>query len=1143
MKKNHVAWLRVCLVSFLFFALSIHAQSLTDKLEEEETFYKNYGKDTYNKLKIERDVIGLYDNFGEHITDGVHLYELQNKAERLNSEWEGVNDSMDYSKSLEFQKEDFFEKFSNLVITQDAIGGNKTSFLIGDQITTKFTPLTFNKTNFNGVRFDWWSTGLQFSFLLSRTRPGFLAKKDKSGTSLVEYPVSDSSFEAKYYNPSSGGGIKGTRDFSGKSPFGDIDWLWSFHAQNTIANKVDVGLTYINHHVTDVKKGEKWFRGDVPDVWMPEEIHFEFSDLTPLDTNDAGVYVDDVRMFVNGKEVQARPTYQGIFRQVYVGSRDSILLPASLPVARPQSGHAPIIVGFRIDPQYWYFKGTQQSLLSIDKVKEVRYEYAVAGNYLVFVSTSKSIPLAIKGEQDPQTGEVEYEYIERTIEDIYNPGGEPLRIDNQDNNALNERAFSTTYFGQYIRKSPKVLSMRKGVFENAVNKENRIRNLLNNAGRAREVYNFNTYSYKYGINISSVTYGVDFRGELRGVNFNGEVAVNQREDKLPGSDQSREKTTRLIGTMKADREIGRNLGLSGDFYYISPDWKTNLDNLQASRYFKETTYKDSGIADYLSYPKPLSNNWNNIDDNDDNDAFVESDRRRYPSDQSSDDQGDFYDDGAYKVRLDDGTIVGPKLVELPTEMLTIYDDPDGVIASKDDRNRNGKPDFREDFLLFSSDPPVFELGIDLNNNGIPDYEDDDILPDFGHSVGYFITSNGIKTQGIRGSNLNLRWSPSADFKVDVGGYYESVLDHDLNGIEDWRETDIDFDDGRDFYQGKSLVGYATGTYEILKRSQGIMYDIGGEIRYIRDAVRNDAIRSEGRNSGGEYLVNYYYYIDPLNFRKALVGNVVGGLIYNNIKNFEYGVRAKVGAQKRFEIDDEFLTTYSFYDDISKRTIFESRWQPYYDRTIGDFYFTNRVSYRFGFKTDYADWRRFLKFFNRLEIIPQYKLLLAMSKEIDGPTDHDPRNLEVHLRMDYDGKQGVPDGDIDSVYDDIGDNLERALDSRIIAEEYRDNNITYFLNVPILRANYKIAENTQFEFGIQGKRFIDIITPEENGFFLSTLAQVVSRATYKGYNVTFYVGAQWWDHDYDVNTRDPVLKTGSRFDRRGWQFFAQIFSGT
>jgi hypothetical protein len=1125
----------LCCVLMSAPALNVAAQSLTDKLSEDESFYQNYGKETYAKLKIEKDVSGRYDMFGEHITDGVFLYDLHNESAVLSNPREHPDDSTRSSTSNEYQKRDFFEKFSNLVITQDAIGGSKSSFLIGDQITTKFSPLTFNKTNFKGIRWDIWTSKLQFSALLSRTRPGFLSKAGYDGKALVEYPLTEQTFPGTSISSGDDKGFSGNGiDFSSKSPYGDYDWLWAVHAQRNIANKVDVGLSYINHHMSDVKKGEQWLRGDVPNGWMPKEVHFEFYDMTPLNLNDAGVYVYDVTMFVNGKEVVAQNEQGGAFRRVFVGTPDSVLAPRELGTAPPQNGNIPLIVAFKTDPTVWKFKNDGTTLTSNSRIKTLTFKYSVAGNYLVFVSTSKQIPLGLMGMTDPNTNVVKYEYAEKTVEDIFvGKYQQPLKINAPLAGAdFGTRSFySTTYFGEYIRQSPKVLNMPVKQFNDACRKDQVNANLLSDQARARKDYNFYTYDYQYGINISSVTYGLDFKGELGGVKFSGEVAVNQREDKLPTVKGDRASTTRLSGSFKGEKAIGKKSGVNGELYYISPDWETNRDNLHVSRYFKETSYKGPGY-DYLAYPRPLGNDWNNIDDNDDNDAFVESDRRHYPADRSNDEQGLFYGDGTM------GLGETKKLV-LPTDMTMTYDDPDGVIQSKDDRNRNGIRDYNEDFLLFSADPPVFELGADLNNNGIPDYEDDDILPDFGHSVGYTVTDAGIKTQGIQGVSLNYRLTPNERWTVDIGGVAEGILDHDLNGVADIFDASKS-DAGRSLFEGKSFVLYNTMKFELLRRSRGILLQFGNEIRAIRDAIRNDAIQSLGMDLNGTYLVSYYYYLDQLNFRRAILDNLVADLTYNNIPNFEYVIRLKLGGQQRLGIaGEEFQTTYSFYDRVRERTVYSSSPpEPYDSRTIGSAYLVNRASYKIGFKNEFEDWRRVFNGFNRLEIIPQYKLGVFTSKEIRGPTENDPRNVAEDFRLDPNG-----DGLVDTVGGTATpDNASKADSLRIVNSQYRANNIVQILSVPIIRANFKIAENTQLQFGVQWARLIDHVTPEDNCVGTTILGQIVSKANYKGYNVTFFLGGRWRNYNYDVNTYDPVQLTGSRFDMKNFEFFAQIYSG-
>ncbi len=58
--------------------------------------------------------------------------------------------------------------FNRLVIASDQRGGAAYRLMIGDEIATTFTPLTFNKPRFNGVRLDYAAERYQASLLLSR---------------------------------------------------------------------------------------------------------------------------------------------------------------------------------------------------------------------------------------------------------------------------------------------------------------------------------------------------------------------------------------------------------------------------------------------------------------------------------------------------------------------------------------------------------------------------------------------------------------------------------------------------------------------------------------------------------------------------------------------------------------------------------------------------------------------------------------------------------------------------------------------------------------------------------------------------------------------------------------------------------------
>ena len=79
-----------------------------------------------------------------------------------------------------------------------------------------------------------------------------MARSEIGGNSHVTYPLFNQWVEddiGQDWLKSS------SNDWSTKSPFGDYDFMFGLHAENTIANKVNVGVTYLNHHHSDIAKG------------------------------------------------------------------------------------------------------------------------------------------------------------------------------------------------------------------------------------------------------------------------------------------------------------------------------------------------------------------------------------------------------------------------------------------------------------------------------------------------------------------------------------------------------------------------------------------------------------------------------------------------------------------------------------------------------------------------------------------------------------------------------------------------------------------------------------------------------------------------------------------------------------------------
>jgi len=76
-----------------------------------------------------------------------------------------------------------------------------------------------------------------------------------------------------------------------------------------------------------------------------------------------------------------------------------------------------------------------------------------------------------------------------------------------------------------------------------------------------------------------------------------------------------------------------------------------------------------------------------------------------------------------------------------------------------DRNNESGPDYEEDWLLFTVDPPVFLEGVDYNNNDVLDNLENDAKPDYPN--GWIV--------GTRGFHSTLAWKPVAGLRL-TGGY-------------------------------------------------------------------------------------------------------------------------------------------------------------------------------------------------------------------------------------------------------------------------------------------------------------------------------------------------------------------------------------
>ena len=125
--------------------------------------YTNYASNRYRRYLDPRQWGDyFYDAYGNLLTRGWLLYSWTESHPRV-------------SESSSVLKRPRYSSLRNLIISSDRKGGNAFSIMIGDEIFSSLTPLTFRKAVFNGTQADFNSDRIKLTGVFSRiSAPGFL---------------------------------------------------------------------------------------------------------------------------------------------------------------------------------------------------------------------------------------------------------------------------------------------------------------------------------------------------------------------------------------------------------------------------------------------------------------------------------------------------------------------------------------------------------------------------------------------------------------------------------------------------------------------------------------------------------------------------------------------------------------------------------------------------------------------------------------------------------------------------------------------------------------------------------------------------------------------------------------------------------
>lgn len=127
-------------------SLLLPCVALCQLLFEPGEEYENYGREDYKrygKSIFYRILNPVYDEMGDFVTNGIDIFSLNEThtvyprpGSRL---WKG---------------EYYYKYVNGLVVSHNTLGRTWMSIAVGDNIRTKFTPLSMDMANLNGIRWD-----------------------------------------------------------------------------------------------------------------------------------------------------------------------------------------------------------------------------------------------------------------------------------------------------------------------------------------------------------------------------------------------------------------------------------------------------------------------------------------------------------------------------------------------------------------------------------------------------------------------------------------------------------------------------------------------------------------------------------------------------------------------------------------------------------------------------------------------------------------------------------------------------------------------------------------------------------------------------------------------------------------------------
>ena len=600
--------------------------------------------------------------------------------------------------------------FNYVIVGTDGTDAWQSRIIYGDEIRTKFTPLTLKRANFNGLRLDLGTRRDAFSAVVSRI-----------------------------HGPLSLGTVEANHQLKAKA------MLLGLHYQRQVGF-LHFGGTFINAHQYEPLMGEgslslKGVPGAMQNA--PSLIAIRISDDSPLDGR-GGPVIHQVDIYVNGQErPELEPFIVRLFkrgeqRQPYVqnllSSGERKPLPAvpndyqSINRGSVFSSYDPYIGYAGFDPDL-YYRG---------------YEFPFWIDHLYYRDFKLFGPdHVINADQeeteDPITvhGEFAHEQAERS--DL-NPDGQFLGLHTRRDlpQAFDGREYGILYidlepFGEPIRSVRVDLTLAND-YHIEVAEIDQAGTDLNPPGvNYKERYRYATFfrtvarakgnpqdgtlqrlQVEAGTPTGLNLYSAHVHGVLKGFQIRAELAHSSSFSQYASGPPAPRVPLDALNINAINREQlpGKRSTVGDRAYYMAVErrarsWGFGAEYFSMGALYNTElrTYVGRDETDFFGNPIAYNNTMIHrlVEDNDDDDRFPDSWYNRIYS--------------RYQGQADiDGVFPGTD------------EDRDGV--PDHNRNYNGTPDHVEPFLMYDADPQDYDYGADLNHNDFIDARENDWEADY-----------------------------------------------------------------------------------------------------------------------------------------------------------------------------------------------------------------------------------------------------------------------------------------------------------------------------------------------------------------------------------------------------------------------------